>query len=412
MHEFIQTVLHEIADIGATPEGGATRLAFSPEDQEARRLFARHMHESGLAVRTDTFGNLFGRLEGASPSAPVVATGSHLDTVPDGGNYDGVLGCVTGLAVLRELASRQHRGAPRLNHPIECIAFQNEESTRFASSTLGSRLLCGSEPAKLLKLTDAWGNTLADVLTSAGLDPVRAGEAALPPGYCKAFIELHMDQGPTLEDAAVPLGIITHIVGVRRARVIFSGSASHAGGTPMQGRRDALVSAAEAVLTMQRIAASHEGRHSMVGTVGQLTVTPGAINVIPGHVELCCELRATDAHTLKTAWRDFVAALEVTADVRRTPMQLYLTESSSPVPMTEQIRRTLNDACNDLKIHRMDMASGAGHDCMNMAAVSNAGMLFVRSRNGLSHHPDEFVRPNDVLAGYQTLFATLCMLAD
>lgn len=411
MHEFIDSLLREIAAIGATPEGGASRLAFSPEDQQVRRLFARHMHESGLNVREDAFGNLFARLEGTCPEAPVVATGSHLDTVPDGGNYDGVLGCVTGLAVLRELARRQTHGAPRLTHPLECIAFQNEESTRFASSTLGSRMLCGADPAALLRLADAQGNSLAALLTAVGLDPARAGEAALPPGYCKAFIELHMDQGPTLEDAAVPLGIITHIVGVRRAKVSFTGSASHAGGTPMLGRRDALVSAAEAVLAMQRIAAGHEGRHSMVGTVGRLVVTPGAINVIPGQAELYCELRATDAACLQTAWSEFVAALEAIAAARQTPLHLRLTESSPPVPMAESVRHALHAACSRLQIPCMDMASGAGHDCMNMAAISSAGMLFVRSRNGLSHHPDEFVRPDDVQVGYQTLFDTLSALA-
>lgn len=410
MLSFIQGLVQEIASIGATPAGGASRLSFSAEDQQVRALFARKMQASGLAVRQDAFGNLFGRLAGADPLAPVVATGSHLDTVPDGGNYDGVLGCVTGLAVLRELAARQAKGEAKLRHPLECIAFQSEESTRFASSTLGSKVMCGHESAELLRLTDAEGWTLAKHLQAVGLDSTKLAEACLPAGYFKAFIELHMDQGPSLEDANLALGIITHIVGVRRAKIYFTGFASHAGGTPMLGRKDALLAAAETVLAMNELACSYAGQYSLVGTVGQLQVSPGAINVVPGLTELYCELRATDSTILEAVWAEFQAKVQQIAEHRQTPVQIKLTETSEPVPMAEVVQTALQSACACKQIPYLSMASGAGHDCMNMPAITQAGMLFVRSQAGLSHHPGEFVRPADIAAAYQVLLDTLSAL--
>ncbi len=414
MLTFLNTLFANIAAIGAGPEGGSSRIAFSPEDQQVRALFAQNMVESGLTVRVDAFGNLFGRLEGTDPSAPVVATGSHLDTVPQGGSYDGVLGCVTGLAVLRHIAMQQKQGLMQpLTHSLECIAFQSEESSRFSTSTLGSKFLSGIGKAAILgRLTDAQGNTLEDVLHSINLSISHVEEALLPPNYCKAFIELHNDQGPELEDAQIPLGIVSHIVGIRRASLTFEGFASHAGGTPMALRRDALVAAAETVLALNTIANSYEGKYSMVGTVGNVSVEPGAINVVPGKTSLLCELRATDAAMLDTAWADFCARVNEIATQYACPATLVMKESSKPVPMSAHIQKMLTDNSAALGYAAMPMASGGGHDSMNMATITDVGMLFVRSRDGLSHHPDEFVTTSDIAAGFHVLRETLIALAQ
>lgn len=407
MYAFTENLLREIAAVGRDPRGGVTRLGFSPEDRDVRRFFCRKMEECGLKVREDAFGNIFGRLAGAEDCLPAVATGSHLDTVPNGGNYDGILGCVSGLAALREI--KKHGGC---RHPLELVIFQIEESARFACSTMGSKLLTGAvEPQALAGLRDIYGRTLPDVMAEAGLTFERLDSVRLPSGAYRAFIELHMDQGPTLEEAGVPLGVISHIVGVRRARVAFTGVASHGGGTRMSSRRDALVAASEAVLALHDIASSYNGQFAMVGTTGFVKVSPGAINVVPGYAEMQCELRSTDKDALNAAWSAYAEALQTIAARRGTSVELTLTESTSPVPMDAEVQETLRNACRKHGHPYLDMASGAGHDCMNMAAATASGMLFVRSRRGLSHHPDEFVGPADIRAGCDALHSALVALA-
>ncbi len=408
MNEFIASLLEEISRIGRTPSGGSNRLGFSPDDQRVRRLFADRMRECGLEVSADAFGNLTGRLPGLNPDAPAVATGSHLDTVPNGGHYDGVLGCVAGLAALRELAKR-----PPLPHPVEVIAFQIEESTRFSNSTMGSKILTGRADFEALrKAKDFMGHSLPELLAQVGLDFDKLPTAVRKPGAYKAFIELHIDQGPTLENAGVPLGVVTHIVGAIRARVTFSGAAMHAGATPMTGRRDALLAGAEAALALNSIAVRYAGRHSMVGTTGNLRVSPGAINVIPGEVELACELRGTDLATLREGWKEFETALAGIAATRGTPVTIDITENGVPLPMHPDIQQCLRQHCRERGIPFIDMASGAGHDALNMAHVTPTGMLFVRVRDGLSHHPGEYASPEDIAAGSAVLLDSLADLAE
>ena len=408
MHIFAEELLREIASIGCDPGGGVTRLGFSPEDRKVRQLFRRMMLDCGLEVREDAFGNLFGRVAGKNNDLPAVATGSHLDTVPNGGNYDGVLGCVSGLAALREI-----RKLGGCRHPLELIAFQIEESSRFACSTMGSKLLAGSVgPDSLADRRDLYGASLPEVMAEAGLSFGDLRSVRLASGTYRAFVELHMDQGPTLEEAGLPLGVITHIVGVRRARVYFSGLASHAGGTRMASRRDALVAASEAVLALNEIASSYRGKYSMVGTTGRLKVQPGAINVVPGSVEMQCELRGTDAGILNTAWNAYNSSLSDIAAKSGTPVRVALTESTQPVTMDDGLQDTLRRVCKKCGVPYMDMASGAGHDCMNMAALAPSGMLFVRNRDGLSHHPNEFVRSSDIESGCRILCETLVALGE
>lgn len=407
MLAFIESLLQEISAIGRLPSGGAHRLGFSPEDQQVRALFAEKMRGCGLEVSCDAFGNLSGRLPGADPDAPAIAVGSHLDTVPNGGHYDGILGCVAGLAVLRELAKR-----PPLPRPVEVIAFQIEESTRFSNSTMGSKVLSGRADFEKFRLAkDFMGYGLPDLLASVGLDIDKIPSAVRKPGAYAGFIEMHIEQGPILEDAGVPLGIVSHIVGAKRARVTFTGAAMHAGGTPMTGRRDALLAAAEGALALNAVAVRYAGKHSMVGTTGDLRVKPGAINVIPGEAELACELRGTDKPALDEAWACFEASLHGIAAKRGTPVHIRMTEDGIPVPMDVDIQECLRRQCRARNIPFIDMASGAGHDAQNMAHITPTGMLFVRVRDGLSHHPDEYASPEDIAAGSAVLLDAIAELA-
>lgn len=405
MIDLVKSLLRDVASFGRDPNGGWTRLGFSAEDRAARAWFADKMRECGLVVRQDAFGNLFGRLPGHDDALPAVATGSHLDTVPNGGNYDGILGCLSGLAALRDIG---RSGGCR--HPLELILFQIEESTRFGCSTLGSKMLCGLADAGLPStLKDRDGKLLSEVMSEAGLDGdmERLSDTRCREGAYKAFVELHMDQGPTLEDAGLPLGVITHIVGVRRARIQFQGRGLHAGGTPMQGRRDACVAASEAVIALSDIAGSFEGRYGMVGTTGAVKVMPGAINVIPATAVLQCEMRSADDDDLKAGWQAFTEALHAIAARRGTPVEILLTESCAPVPMDSGLQTILRQTCARLNARSMDMQSGAGHDCMNMARVMPSAMLFVRSVDGISHQPEECVREEDMALACATLRDTL-----
>lgn len=408
MRGFIDELLTGIAAFGNGRQGW-NRLGFSQSDREARLWFASKMREAGLVTRTDAFGNIFGRLKGKDDSLPVVATGSHLDTVPDGGNYDGVLGCVAGLAAIAEI---RKSGGNR--QPLELVIFQIEESTRFACSTLGSKILCGmADPGHIAKLVDRNGISLPEVMAEAGLmfEPAKIRTCALNPGVWSAFIELHMDQGPVLEEAGRPLGIVTGIVGVRRARIYFEGQALHAGATPMKGRRDALLSASMAVLELNRIAARHKGQMGMVATAGNLRVEPGAINVIPSRTMLHCEMRCGDGATLEKSWDEFDKALKNIAVENNTPVEITLTERSAPVMMNREIQNALREACERNNAGYLEMFSGAGHDCMNIARFAPSGMLFVRNRGGVSHHPSEYVRADDALLACEILRDTLISLA-
>lgn len=405
----LERLLEGIGAIGCGPNGW-TRIGFSEDDQRARRWFAGQMEKAGLNVRTDAFGNLFGRLEGLNPALPVVATGSHLDTVPCGGNYDGVLGCASGLVALADIAA-----GPRPSHSLELIIFQSEESSRFACSTLGSKILTGCENLESLRnLTDREGITLPAAMAGSGLgfDDSELKKCRLDPAAYKAFIELHMDQGPALEDMDLPLGIVTGIVGVRRAVIRFKGIALHAGATPMSLRHDALLSASAAVLALDEICRGYKGEAATVGTTGSMTVEPGAINIIPSEVIMHCEMRSGSGQILKTAWQTYEEELEKIAARNGTPLTITVTESSAPVIMSEDICALIARECDKNDIRYTEMYSGAGHDCMNMARIIPSAMIFVRGKDGISHNKAEFVRQKDAAAGCRILRDTLWTLAQ
>jgi N-carbamoyl-L-amino-acid hydrolase len=383
--------IETLGQIGRSDKGGLLRIAFNAADLAGRHWVAEQLRALGLTVTTDAAGNTLARYAGTA-DLPAIAIGSHTDTVPHGGQYDGALGVLAGLACVRAL----HSAGLRLRHPIEIINFVAEEAT-MAGGTLGSHALVGSLDRATLD-QPAWdGQLVREHLATAGLDPAHIGEAQVAPNRYAAFLELHVEQGETLAADGVAVGVVEGIVGIRRYLVTYTGYANHAGTTPMDRRQDALVAAAPLIPFVRETAI----KHGIVGTIGTLTVEPGASNVIPGKVVINLEIRGLDERVLDRA----AAALQEKAAADGgtfTPLS-----AKPPVQADPRLLDALTAACTDLALSHRRMPSGAGHDAMNMAALCPMAMLFVPSQNGVSHSPDEYTAPQDCVNGAQVLLAGL-----
>jgi beta-ureidopropionase / N-carbamoyl-L-amino-acid hydrolase len=387
-------------------ERGFSRLVFGEAEWGAVEYVTGLMRGAGLAVRTDAFGNVIGRLEGRESGASVVATGSHVDTVPEGGNFDGVVGVIAGLGALMRLKARG-----LLRRPVEVMVFRGEESARFSIHTMGSKVMAGIASVEAWrKLQDHGGTTLAQALAARGLDLERIPEAVRRPEEFKAFVEMHIEQGPVLEEAGIPIGVVEAIAGPVRLKISVEGTASHSGTTPMGKRRDALVSAAQVVLAVQDEAAKRAARR-IVGTVGVMKVHPGAMNVVPGRVEMWVDIRGIDAEDVAATARAVREAAARIADREGTRIRLETLSTDTPVPMDSDVIRTIEAACRRVGVAYRRMPSGAGHDAMNMAKLAPAGMIFIPCRRGVSHNPDEYAAPEDILTGIDVLTETLATLA-
>lgn len=388
-------------------ERGFNRLVFSDADWAACDHFAALMRQAGLAVRTDAWGNLIGRLDGTEPSAPAVATGSHLDTVPEGGNYDGGVGSVAGLGALMRLKARG-----RFRHPLELIVFRGEESSRFGIHTMGSKAMSGMATVDAWqRLTDQTGIPLAQVLAGRGLDLARLPEAVRRPGELKSFVEVHIEQCFVLEQAGIPIGVVEAIAAPIRLKLTVEGIASHSGATPMGKRRDALVTASHLVLAVEAEAKKRTERR-IVGTVGILKIAPGALNVVPGRAELWVDVRGIDEASLAETAEAIVEAARRIAAREGTRVQVETVSADTPVPMDPAVIATIEGACRRLGYAFQRMPSGAGHDAMNMARIAPAGMIFIPCRGGISHNPDEYASPDDIVRGMDVLTETLATLAS
>lgn len=387
--------LEALARIGATPQGGVNRIAFSPADLEARQWVEEAMRAAGMEVHRDPAGNTIGTYPGREPGLAPIALGSHTDTVPNGGRYDGALGVLAALASVRAL----HAAGQRLRHPVEVINFVAEEAT-MGGGTFGSRAMAGLFDPASIHHEAVDGRPVAEHLRSAGIDPEAVATAARPAGSLAAYVELHIEQGGVLDKAGVPVGVVEGIVGIRRYTAVFEGEANHAGTTPMDGRRDALVMAAPFVLAVREIAVAH----GIVGTVGTLRVSPGASNVIPGRVELTAEIRGLDEATLDAA----EAALQARAEADGAAFARI--SAKEPVVSDPAVVAAVETACRDLGLAYRRMPSGAGHDAMCMAAITRQGMIFVPSRRGISHSPEEYTAPEDCVTGARVLLGTLLAL--
>lgn len=388
--------LAEMSRFGRREDGGVDRVAFSDADLEARQWVRALMEDSGLEVSMDPAGNILGRRTGSEGGLPPLMLGSHIDSVPAGGNYDGPLGSLGAVEVVRTLGE----GGVTTRHPLEVVIFVNEEGGK-----TGSRAMAGELRPAELKLETASGFTIGQGIRRLGGDPGRLAEARRGPGDAAGYLELHVEQGAALEREGVTIGVVEGIVGIRRWKATVRGSANHAGTTPMDQRRDALLGAARLVEAVNREVTSLSG--SQVGTVGQIQASPGAPNVIPGEAVLSIELRALEMETIQRVMDGIRKAAERIGGENGTPISLEEFYLSEAAPTDERFRSWVEEAAGALGVSHRRMPSGAGHDAQSVAHFAPMGMIFIPSVGGLSHHPDEYSRPEDVEAGANVLLGAL-----
>jgi len=402
-------LLSEIEELGSISEADppvVTRIVFTPADLKARAWMEARCEEAGLTLREDAIGNTFARWNGSSSAAPVVGTGSHIDAIPNAGKYDGVVGVLGGLEAIRAL----QRSGFRPTHSIELLVFTSEEPTRFGIGCLGSRLLSGTlSPDVARKLTDKAGATVEEVRRQAGM----LGEleqVKLPPSYHKAFVELHIEQGPLLEREKIPLGVVTEIAAPASFRITLEGAGGHAGGVLMLDRRDALCAAAELILAIEN-AARTSGAVDTVATVGICEVFPGAVNSIPSRVHLSVDIRDTDLQRRDAAIRSVEQASQAIAAQRQVTLHTELLNADAPARCAPEIIETLSESCRKYGFSFLPMVSRAYHDSLFMARIAPVAMLFIPCRNGYSHRPDEYASPEDIARGTLVLAETLAALS-
>ena len=375
---------------------GLTRLFLTDKHREAAELILRWMREAGMAARLDGIGNVVGRYEGDQPELPALLLGSHYDTVRDAGKWDGPLGIITAIACVGDL---NHRGK-RLPFALEVVGFSDEEGVRFGSTLLGSRALAGTFNASALNVRDRDGVSMREAMQRVGLDPDRIGAAARSRGEFLGYLELHIEQGPVLEAEGLPVGIVTAISGATRLNVTLSGMAGHAGTVPMTMRRDALTGAAECLLAIETQCRSDVG---LYGTVGYLEAAPGASNVIPGRVTFTIDMRSASDEHRRIAVAAAVRSIERIARARRLESQINVTHEGRTVPCAPWLQQQILEAITRCGFAPKALPSGAGHDGMAIADIADIGMIFVRCRSGLSHHPDEHVTVEDADIGARVL---------
>ena len=388
--------INQLAAISETPAHLA-RIFLTREHRAAAELILTWMRSAAMAAHLDPIGNVCGRYEGDRPGLPCLMLGSHYDTVRDAGKWDGPLGLITAISCVAELAKRGRR----LPFAIEVIGFADEEGVRFASTLLGSRAVAGTFDESALGAKDTAGISLREALIEFGLDPGHIGAAARTRRELLAYIELHIEQGPVLEAESLPVGVVTAIAGATRLAARLTGMAGHAGTVPMLLRRDALAGAAECIGAIEEFCRTDQG--GLVGTVGYIHATPGATNVIPGQVSFTIDIRApTDAHR-KRAVTDIVRQIEAIVKRRKLALQLDVTHENRTVPCAPWLKQQVAEAIAAEGLRVLELPSGAGHDGMAMIDIADVGMVFVRCRGGISHHPDEHVETADADAGARVL---------
>jgi N-carbamoyl-L-amino-acid hydrolase len=396
-----------LARFGALPGGGVTRCCWSPPHEEARAWLLGEIRAAGLQGWVDAAGNIFGGLgvSSFSTKAPVVLTGSHIDTVPEGGILDGALGVLAGLECVQ--AVRESGAAP--SRPLVVAAWSDEEG-RYGS-LFGSRAFCGRlDVTAVPTMTAVDGERLVDAMARAGFDASRAPEARAPDGAVHAYVELHIEQGPRLDEAGVPIAIVDSIVGVRRTRLIWNGQADHAGTTPMERRRDAFLAAADYSLRARDLVVERGGGRS-VTNIGVVYVHPGVSNIVPGRAELVHEMRGPDSDTLERLAHECEALAKEIADRRSIGVEIRRMSATTPVACSPNVQAAVESACKELGLGWKTLYSAAGHDAQNLALITDSGMLFIPSRGGKSHRVDETSDAGAIERGANVLLRTLLTLA-
>ena len=402
----IMAELDVLASKSDAPAPAVTRVLYTQADLDARAYIKELCALAGLSVRVDAIGNTFARWDGIEPGLAPIGTGSHIDAIPHSGRYDGTVGVLGGLEAMRAL---QRTGFQPLR-PIELLMFTSEEPTRFGIGCLGSRALSGSMPPEsLAALHDSEGRPFDAVRRAAGFE----GELAtvkLPTGYCAAFVELHIEQGPLLEQAGVPIGIVTAIAAPAALRVTLTGAGGHAGAVLMPERRDALCAAAEAVLAVEKVARS-SGSTDTVATTGVCRVHPGAINSIPDRVTLEVDVRDIEMRRRDRVLAEIRAAIEAIAAQRHVEAVVECLNSDPPAGTSGIVVEAIQHTCDELGLKSLLMISRAYHDSLFMARIAPTGMIFIPCRGGISHRPDEYSEPAAIARGVEVLALALAKLS-
>ncbi len=398
----LEARIKKLAEFGRNADGGVSRVAFSDADVAGRAYVAGLMREAGLKVTIDAAGNLIGRRAGRDPKAPPIMFGSHTDSVPHGGNYDGDVGSLSAV----ECAQVLHENDVTTRHPLEVVVFADEEG-----GLIGSRAMAGELTPAALSVVSHSGKTVRDGIAFIGGDPDKLTKVARRKGEIAAFIELHIEQGSILDDEKIQIGVVEGIVGINWWDVTIEGFANHAGTTPMNKRRDALLAAAELVLAVNRIVTSVPGKQ--VGTVGRIRAEPGAPNVIPGKVVMSLELRDLSAGKIDMLYQRIRREAQIIAQERGTPISFSAIDATAvPAPTDERMREIIASAARDLGLSYKLMPSGAGHDAQDMARIAPTGMIFVPSVGGISHSPKEFTRTKDMANGANVLLQTVLRIDE
>jgi len=395
--ERLERRIEKLAEFGKTPEGGVNRVAFSEQDIRSREYILSLMKEVGLKIRIDEAGNIIGHMEGTDSSLPPIVFGSHTDTVPHGGKFDGAIGVLGAIECAQVLAEN----SIKTRHPLEVIVFTDEEG-----GLIGSKAIIGTLTSEALDVTSHSGKTVREGIVAIGGNPDALAKTVRKPGDIRAFIEIHIEQGSVLASKGIDVGVVEGIVGISWWDVTIEGFANHAGTTPMDKRQDALLAAAHLVIAVNEVVTGIPG--SQVGTVGRIRAEPGAPNVIPGKVVMSLELRDLSAEKIDSLFREIVMKAKSLSEKTGAKISFTPIEATAvPSPTDSSIKKIIAEAAKELSLSYLYMPSGAGHDAQNMAKIAPTGMIFVPSIGGVSHSPKEFTPSEDIVNGTNVLLQTI-----
>jgi allantoate deiminase len=398
--------LRAISQVGIDPGGGVSRLCFTRAEREAHSLAREWLEDLGMEVRADSVGNTFGMRRGRLPDAPAIMVGSHLDSVPHGGDFDGVVGVVGAIELVRLL----DQAGVRTEHPITVAIFSGEEGARFGQGFLGSKAVTGmltTEHSWSLKDND--GVALAQAMIDVGMDPARLNAARWEPGTAAAFLEMHIEQARVLESEGRFIGLVDMVSGSTRLRMEVKGRAEHSGGTPMEVRRDALATASEIVLAVEGLATDPRHRGTRA-TVGHLQVQPNTITTVPGRVVFTVDVRDVDTDRQRAAATEIIERAHWICERRGATLEVEVIGDTSPAVLPMWLRQVMSHTCQELGIDFRVMSSGAGHDSAVVSRAVPAGLVFIPCRQGLSHVPEEWASVADIARGTELLYHVVLRL--